>query len=370
MTSPEPPGRKWRVAVLMGGNSTERTVSLSTGKMILKALDPQQYSVTAIDTQDILPLPGSPDPLPASEERAQAQLEAEHAAAMPEPAGLPVPAGVSSELVRPDGEKPDVVFIALHGKGGEDGTIQALLELLGLPYTGSGVLASALAMDKSMSKRLFRAEGIPVIPDVQVRRDPAWTEAALIEYVCASLGGFPVFVKPNAEGSTFGCTLVKSPDQLPEAVALALRYDPLALIEQYVRGMEITVGVLENPEDASDLQPLPVIEIVPKNEYYDYESKYAEGGSEHIIPARLPEATLRRAQELAVRCHQVLGCRGMSRTDLIVAGEQLFVLEVNTIPGMTPTSLLPQAADYAGISFPTLLDRLIACALNKGVNRA
>jgi D-alanine-D-alanine ligase len=259
--------------------------------------------------------------------------------------------------------RPDVVFIALHGKGGEDGTIQGMLELLGLPYTGSGVLASALAMDKSMTKRLFRTHGIPVIDDVQIERGHCLPESALVARVEAALGGFPVFVKPNAEGSTFGCTLVTAPEQLAAAIAEALRYDRRALIEKYIQGTEITVGVLGNAGEEDGLQALPIIEIVPKSAFYDYESKYAEGGSEHIIPARISHALTRRAQDIALQCHELLGCRGMSRTDMIVAGDRLYVLEVNTIPGMTPTSLLPQAAAYAGIPFSALLDRLIASAL-------
>jgi D-alanine-D-alanine ligase len=365
MSPSESQGRRLRVAVLMGGTSAEREISLSTGRMILNALDPQKFSVTAIDTQDILILPagGGATP-PRLTETGTEEPDEQNAGGDATTAPLPVPLASSSRLTRTDGQKPDVVFIALHGRGGEDGSIQGMLELLGLPYTGSGVLASALAMDKTMSKRLFRAAGIPVIEDVQVRRGDEIGSALLCK-VEERLGGFPVFVKPNAEGSTFGCTLVKSPDQLDEAVTLALRYDTLILIEKYVRGMEITVGVLETLDTPPGLQPLPVIEIIPKAEYYDYESKYAEGGSEHIIPARLPAALLRRAQEIAVQCHQALGCRGMSRTDMLVAGEQLFVLEVNTIPGMTPTSLLPQAAAHAGISFPVLLDRLIATALRR-----
>ncbi len=365
------PGRRLRVAVLMGGTSAERAISLSTGTMIRNALDPQKYSVTAIDTQDIVALPAqNTTALPPITEDTEATPPqpspylGEGAALLP----LLTKEGVggrSAPAVRTEGQRPDVVFIALHGRGGEDGTIQGTLELLGLPYTGSGVLASALAMNKAMAKRLFRAAGIPVIDEIQVRRGEEVNTGELIRKVEEVLGGFPVFVKPNEEGSTFGCTLVKAAEALAEAVALALHYDTVTLIERYVRGMEITIGVLETLDEPPGLQPLPVIEIVPKAEYYDYESKYAEGGSEHIIPARLPDSLLRRAQEIAVQCHRTLGCRGMSRTDMIAAGDQLFVLEVNTIPGMTPTSLLPQAAEHAGISFPALLDRLIATALRE-----
>lgn len=360
-------GRKLRVAVLMGGTSAERDISLSTGKMILSALDPMKYIVTAIDTQDIVALPGaSAKPLPAIP-GPTAEPDRTHGAGTRERGEMTANAGDAGAVAPVDTEgdrsRPDVVFIALHGKGGEDGAAQGMLELLGIPYTGSGVLASALAMNKSMSKTLYRSAQIPVVEDLQIRKTAGHNDNGILGLVEEKLGGFPVFVKPNAEGSTFGCTLVKSAELLFEAVANAHRYDSIALIERYVRGMEITVGVLEEPSDPECLLPLPVIEIVPKNEYYDYESKYAEGGSEHHIPARLPEDTLRQAQEIAVKCHRVLGCRGMSRTDLLATADALYVLETNTIPGMTPTSLLPQAAEHAGISFSALLDRIIASSL-------
>src|SRR5579871_500104 len=245
--------RKLRVAVLMGGTSSERPISLSTGKMILNALDADKYEVTAIDTKDILFLAGSAPPsLPPGQQQEEGSYSA---AAAPSPlevkdrgreesaeADLASQTGTLVPGIRLDHHRPDVVFIALHGKGGEDGTVQGMLEMMGLPYTGSGVLASALAMDKAMAKRLFRAEGLPVIDDVQVRREAPLSPSALCKVVQETLG-FPVFVKPNAEGSTFGCSLVELPEELSEAVSTALRYDRLAIIEKYVRGTEITVGV-------------------------------------------------------------------------------------------------------------------------------
>lgn len=355
MTTLTPKGRRLRVAVLMGGASSERPVSLATGRMIVQSLDPARYEVVAIDTQDVLHLQGAG---PARIAPGHAGANGRDSQAL---SSLPAGTEALDHAAQPlPPSPPDVVFIALHGKGGEDGTVQGMLEMMGLPYTGSGVLASALAMDKAMAKRLFRSAGIPVIEDVQVRRGEEADGAALLARVQETLG-FPVFVKPNAEGSTFGCAKVETPEELLPAVVNALTYDPIVLIERYVRGMEITVGVLGNAH--GDLFPLPIIEIVPKSAYYDYESKYADGGSEHIIPARLPAAVTQRAQELALQCHNLLGCRGMSRTDMLVVGETLSVLEVNTIPGMTPTSLLPQAAEHAGISFPQLLDRFITTAL-------
>ncbi len=370
MTTLSPASRRLRVAVLMGGTSSERPVSLSTGRMIVESLDPAKYEVTSIDTRDVLhlqPAPSNQPPLPLrdtlSHENAcspriggrGAELESDELLIAADSSLAPALSGASAQTLA-----PEVVFIALHGKGGEDGTVQGMLQLMGLPYTGSGVLASALAMDKAMSKRLFRSAGIPVIDEVQVRRGEEQEAAGLLARVETTLG-FPVFVKPNAEGSTFGCAKVETPEELLPAVANALTYDPVVLVERYVRGMEITVGVLGNAH--GDLLPLPIIEIVPKSAYYDYESKYASGGSEHILPARLSDSLTQQAQQIAVDCHTLLGCRGMSRTDMLVTGETLAVLEVNTIPGMTPTSLLPQAAAHAGISFPQLLDRLLADAL-------
>ncbi len=305
-----------RVMVLMGGKSSERHVSLSTGKMILGALNQDRYAPCAADLPD---------------------------------------------LMNPDLQRPELVFIALHGPGGEDGTVQGMLETLGLPYTGSGVLASALAMNKSMAKRLFACVGLPVLPELAVMRSSLLNPALLIKAVENELGGFPVFVKPNSEGSTFGCSRADSALQLEQALQLALQYDSLILVEPWVKGTEITVGVLGNA--GGELQALPSIEIVPRSGFYDYESKYAEGGSTHIIPARLPASLLKQAENAAVCCHSTLGCRGMSRTDFLVQGENLYILETNTIPGMTPTSLLPQAAAHAGIGFSELLDRIIASAL-------
>jgi D-alanine-D-alanine ligase len=327
----------------MGGSSSERPVSLSTGKMIVKALDSERYAVVGIDTQEILALSGAARPAIAADAAPGSQE-------LTQEASTPATFG-----------RPDIVFIALHGKGGEDGTIQGVLEFLGIPYTGSGILASALAMDKSAAKRLFSAYGVPVASSITLRRSESLDLPALVEKIESALGGFPVFVKPNAEGSSFGGSLVETEDKLEAAVKNALTYDPLVIVEQYLRGTEITVGVLGNAGEA--LQALPAVEIVPKSAYYDFESKYADGGSDHIIPARLTESMSARVAETAKICHEALGCRGMSRTDMIVCDDRLFVLEVNTIPGMTPTSLLPQAAEHVGISFPALLNRLIDLAL-------
>ena len=324
MPSTQRPTSNARITLLMGGVSAEREVSLSGGKMVFEALDKTKFRVTAIDLRDL------------------------------------------SDLLALRENKPDLVFPVLHGRGGEDGVVQGILDWLQIPYVGSGALASALAMNKVATKAVFAQNGIPVISGVTVTR-ARFTEHTATELLTRLT--CPLFVKPNAEGSTFGATLVHLPETLQEALALALNYDDTVLIETYLTGTEITCGVLERTETGEPFA-LPVVEIVPKAEIYDYESKYAPGGSEHIIPARLSAKTLERVQTIAVECHKLLGCRDLSRTDFIVthtkngrdASESPYVLETNTLPGMTPTSLLPDAARSAGYSFAQLLEHLIASA--------
>lgn len=305
----------------MGGSSSERSISLSTGQQILSALDPERYDARALD-----------------------------------PADLHGPDGLLAQLADP----PDVAFIALHGKGGEDGSVQGLLEVLGIPYTGSGVLASALAMDKSKTKRLLRSHGVPAPDEVLVHRCRRPAEAEVDAQIAAQFG-YPVIVKPNQGGSTIGCRIVRSRPELAGALDEALEQDAVALVEPLLAGVEITAGVLGNEEP----EVLPLIEIVPKGGFYDYEAKYAPGGSAHLIPARISARAEELARRYAATAHSALGCRGMSRVDMIVDGDSPVVLEVNTIPGMTPTSLLPDAARAAGIGFGELLDRLIAGALDR-----
>ena len=333
--------RKLRVAVLMGGTSAERPVSLSTGKQILSALDPYRYRVYALDTasgERFLPPAGLPDHVQTLSETAS---------------GKPVLTVAELQNVA-EAERPDVVFIALHGPGGEDGTVQGMLELMGVPYVGSGVLASALAMDKAMCKRVLMSEGITMPQGLVLRR---WDPAA--RSLAAELP-LPVVVKPNSQGSSFGVTIVENPERLGAALDMAFGYDDTILVEQFIRGTEISVPVLGNEDPVA----LPIVEIVAASGFYDYESKYTAGATDEIVPARLPAEAANRASQTALQCHRVLGCRGMSRTDMIVTPEQdVYTLEVNTIPGMTPTSLLPRSAQAAGIPFPQLLDRLIGFAL-------
>jgi len=301
------------VVVLMGGRSAERDVSLGTGEQVAEALRSSGHTVITIDT-------GSPDFI--------AELQSAHC---------------------------DVAFICLHGRFGEDGTIQGLLELLEIPYVGSGVLASALAMDKVMSKRFFEHAGLPT-PEYLVLRRGAPVD---LRSIVSELGSKTV-VKPASEGSSFGMSVVHEPAQLPAAIEKAFEFDTRVLIERFVAGDEVTVAIIGN----DDLLALPSIEIVTENEFYDYESKYTPGMSHHIIPARISEAAESECQRIALVAHRALGCRGLSRADTIVTERgAVYLLEVNTIPGMTPTSLLPDAARAAGISFEDLCDRLIELAL-------
>ncbi len=350
-------GRKIRVAVLMGGISSERNISLSTGRQILEALDPGRYEVIGVDAAL---LPGS-----TRHQLKGADVEIDAVAAARDALAASTSLATVDHIAGSNGSlRPDVVFIALHGKYGEDGTIQGMLELLGVPYTGSGVLASALAMDKSMAKKVLAADGIPVPESVDfVVRDGRWDERAVSTAV--ERLGYPVIVKPSCQGSSFGLKKVSGPAELNHAIEEAATYDERIIVERFIEGRELTVGVLGNDSPFA----LPVTEIVPKNAFYDYESKYATGGSEHIVPAHISEEEAAEAQRLALAAHKSLGCRGVSRTDIMMSGGSMYVLEVNTIPGMTPTSLLPEAARVAGIPFSRLLDMLVDFALEEGTHR-
>jgi len=297
---------KLTIAVLYGGNSPERAVSLVTGKAVIDNLDPKKYEVSVYDTAKDL-----------------------------------------KKLVD-NSEAIDLAFIALHGEGGEDGTIQGLLQLLDIPYTFSGLLPSAIAMDKAMTKRLLSAAGVKVAGGQEVNA---------VEDI--EFKNFPAVVKPNSAGSSVAISIVNNLDETKIAVKVALEYDPVVLIEEYLVGTEITVATLGNLKPKA----LPVIEIVPqKGKFYDYASKYEPGGSIHHIPARIDHGIAKIAQDIAVKCHLTLGLGGAARTDMIITNDGPVVLEINTIPGMTPTSLLPEAAKAAGIAFPALLDKLIALA--------
>ncbi|MFL5384982.1 MAG: D-alanine--D-alanine ligase [Longimicrobiaceae bacterium] len=332
-----------RVAVLFGGTSAERDVSVASGAQVVKALRQAGHQVAAIDTAR-----GALGP--AEEQRLLA------AGVAPVPPGenelAAIRAGTPASLLGgADLQAIDVVFLVLHGGTGEDGTIQALLDLTGIPYVGSGHRASATAMDKDVSKRLFRAAGIPTPDWLMAPVDAAEVEAAL---------GFPVVVKPNKQGSTVGLTVVKEASRLEDAVAEAFRHDDEVMVERFVPGRELTCGILGD-------QALAVGEIVPRRgEIFDYESKYQHGGADEIFPAELTPAQTREVQERSLRAHRALKLEGFSRVDFRMDPEGgLWCLEVNTLPGMTATSLLPQSAAAAGIPFPELCERICRLALEK-----
>jgi D-alanine-D-alanine ligase len=303
--------QKLRIALIAGGVSGEREVSLSGAAGVSKALDPEKFIVSRYD--------------PATD---LAQLAA-------------------------DARKLDFAFILLHGLYGEDGTMQGFLDLLGVPYQGSGVLGSALAMDKHLAKELYQLNGLPVA-DWQIIG--AGDEVNVEELVARF--DLPVVIKPVREGSSLGLTLAQTREQLMAGIDKAQSHGSRIMIEKYISGTELTVAVLGN----SELQGLPVIEIVPGEEFsfFDYDAKYKAGASEEICPARISDELTVQVQEYGVAAHRALRLRGYSRTDIMLSGDgSLYLLETNTIPGMTPTSLLPQAAAEYGLAFPEFLEKLI-----------
>jgi len=310
---------KLKVAVLSGGRSREREISLKSGRSVLDALDRDKYEVVSLD--------------PATD------------------------LGTLIELA-PD---LDVAVIMLHGRWGEDGTIQGLLDLLDVPYQCAGAAGCVVSMDKVISKTIYRAAGLPVIEDVVVRAGQEVDPAA----VFARLGP-QVVVKPAREGSSIGMGMPRSEAELREALDVALASDATVLIERRVIGRELTVGVIGN----HDLEALPVVEITPGDqyEYFDYEAKYLPGATREVCPAPIPDELTRRVQDLGLAAHRALNLTGYSRTDLILDSSRddaPYLLETNTIPGMTETSLLPQAAAVAGMDMTALLDRLIELALDR-----
>lgn len=306
-----------KIAVLYGGVSGEREVSLSTGKGVINALKQNGHDVIEIDF--------NPDKL--------------------------------DDIINLD---VDLVFIGLHGKFGEDGSIQGLLDMLNIPYVGSGVTASSLAMDKAKAKQLFKSSGIPTAK-ANVYHIHSEKEIEQIANEISSSFDLPFVVKPNREGSTLGLTIVKHEAELVDAIANAKESDEFILVEQFIDGLELTVpvqGKIGNEE------ALPIIEIIPKNELYDYESKYTAGGSEYIIPARISEELTEQIQHYAITAHQVLGCETYSRADFILTENGIpYILEVNTLPGMTPTSLFPEAAKKIGLSYEEMIETFVQLSL-------
>ncbi len=308
--------KKIRLALLSGGVSSEREVSLSSGEEVFKALDKEKYEITRYDPKFDLK---------------QLTLDADHI---------------------------DAALIILHGPFGEDGTIQGMLDLLGIPYQGAGVLGSAIAMDKLLSKQLYTQHDIPTPDYLGFYRH----DAIDIDH-CIAVLDLPMVIKPVSAGSSVGMTIVKSKQEMQGAIDLAFEQDQALIMEKYIKGMELTCGVLGN----EDLEALPVIEIIPgdAHEFFDYHAKYVPGATEEICPARIDDDLTRQVQHLAVEAHKVLKLDGYSRTDMILDNGRLHVLETNTIPGMTATSLYPQSAEVAGYSFTRILDRLIELGMER-----
>ena len=303
-----------RLALIAGGVSGEREVSLKGATEVEKALDTEKYEVVRYD--------------PATD----------------------------LATIAADADKLDAAFILLHGIHGEDGTVQGFLELLNIPYQGAGVLGSALAMDKNLAKILYKLNGLPVAAWEMAERKHIEDPAPLLAKL-----SLPLVIKPVRQGSSLGMSIVRQPEQLPAALETAFQHDSEVMAEEFIQGREITVGVIGNDE----LMALPLIEIIPNDQYdfFDYEAKYKPGATREICPAEVDDNIREKAQQYGLIAHQALQLKGYSRTDMIVRGDEFFILETNTIPGMTETSLLPQAAAEAGLDFGALLDKLIELAM-------
>jgi len=338
-----------RITVLTGGATVERVVAFAGATQVVTALRGRGHRVHVVDIATGL--------LTAALERRLLQTDVGTSL----PAVEDLVAGerrmLSGELARIEEVRgADVLFLVVHGGAGEGGILQGVLEVIGTPYTGSGPLASALAVDKDLSKRLFQAAGVPV---------PEWrmTSGALDPAIVDRDIGWPAIVKPSKQGSTVGLTLVKHEADLAAAIAEAARWDDEIMVERFVPGRELTVGVLG--DDA-----LPVGEIIPKHELFDYECKYTPGMSREIFPAALEGPLARKLQELAVKAHRALKLSGYSRIDFrVTGGGDIFCLEANNLPGLTRTSLFPQAAQAAGIDYPEMCERICRLARNFGDGR-
>lgn len=302
---------KKRIGVILGGRSAEREVSLKSGSAILASLKRSGYDAIPIEMDEKI-----------------------------------------AERIR--NNNIGVAFIALHGPGGEDGSLQGLLEVMNIPYTGSGVLASGLGINKAASRKIFVYHNIQVPPFYAAKRDD---KSDLDLKLKALPFSFPLVVKPCCQGSSIGVSIVKEKEKFREAIEDAFKFDDEILIEKFIEGREIHVGILDN-------KPMGAIEIRPKGEFYDYDAKYLPGMSDHIFPAPLEDDVYRRVLEAGLKAHKAIGCKGYSRIDALVTGNgDIFILEVNTLPGMTETSLLPEIAKGIGVDFDSLVEKILSLAL-------
>ncbi len=342
-------GKKLNVLVLAGGNSEERAVSLASAKAITESLQRLKYNVRVIDSangQSLLDEKGHYRLI--YDEKSDSKI------ALRESSSTALTVTLNSE----EYGNIDLVLLALHGGTGEDGTIQALLNLADKKYTGSGVLASAISMDKAFTKRILRNEKIPTPDWKQINIKSRDVIPAIVKSVKKEFA-FPLIVKPNNSGSTVGLSLVKKSADLTAALESAAKVSGDILIEKYVKGREITASVLSG-------RSLPLVEIIPTNELYDYQCKYTKGKSRYVCPAELPARVSKQIQELASKAYHLIGCAGLARADFILdCDNQPFFLEINTLPGMTELSLAPMAAREAGINFDQLVDAICRSAMEK-----
>jgi D-alanine-D-alanine ligase len=332
--------RRIRVAVLLGGKSSEHDISLESARSVLEALDPDRYDAVTVEIgRD------------GRWELGTGESDGSVAETLPVPTAK-VPATLG---------EVDVVFPVLHGPFGEDGTVQGLLELAGVPYVGAGVLGSALAMDKDVFKAVMRDRGVPVTRNIALRRGQA----------PESPFGYPVFVKPARLGSSVGISKVASEEELPAAVELAFQHDEKVLVEEFVEGVEVECGVLGNDQPLASLPGEIVSHGFSDADWYDYSAKYDEGGMDLIVPPRLPQETVERIQELSVRAFVAGECEGMARVDFFVRPDgEVLLNELNTIPGFTATSVYAKLFEASGIPYPELVDRLVQLALERHERRS
>ncbi len=332
-----------KVVVLLGGNSAERDVSLASGAAVVSGLRKAGHSVIAFDTG------GDGSPLIEAELAGMISIKEKP----PDPQDLlNRSSAVAYAIVgREDVREADIVFNILHGGYGEDGRLQAVMDLLNIPYTGSGMLASALAMDKQLAKQLFRSAGAATPDDFYIDR---WSDAdvAEIDRRIRETIGYPVIVKPNCQGSSVGLSKINSPSEIKAAVETGFRYDERLLFEKYIPGRDFTVSILGD-------RALPLVEIIAGEELYDYEHKYIKGKTRKVCPPELPEKMQQEIQNVGLKAFRAIGCAGFGRVDCRLTDDgRIFCFEVNTLPGMTETSLVPMAARAAGIEFPQLLEKI------------